>query len=165
MAVWKETENWAFEYFDINEKLPKIAPFESFIDLWQEKRGTRLAPAWNDFQLEDLTEWWGSVIVLDCQQTPFDFCYRLFGSNAVQLFGLDITGKWASELIGGEYDLEDDIPFYEMLVQNPSMSYTYGSIHWQNRHHIKCAFLELPLSDDNKTITNMISILHHDGVQ
>ena len=23
MAVWKETENWAFEYFDINEKLPK----------------------------------------------------------------------------------------------------------------------------------------------
>lgn len=159
MAVWKDLGSWKQEYFGLDEGVPPALGFEKFFDLWKSKQAGRFAPAWQDYQFEELSDWWGSIMVIDFQPDPFNFQYRLFGTKVVKLFGIDVTGKWASELFGGKYDISYDMDFYEMLSTNPSMSYSHGSVLWQNREHVKCAFLELPLSDNNETVTNLLSLM------
>lgn len=159
MTVWKIVETWKFEYFDLEDDVPVLDTFNNFIKLWHRKRGYRLAPAWRDFQFEELSEWWGTMLIIDIQPEPFDFYYRLFGSVVADLLEFDATGKWATELAGSEYDLKDDMDFYQMLTRNPSLSYSHGTVHWQNRQHVGCSFVELPLSDDGETVTNLISVM------
>lgn len=61
-------------------------------DLWQDRRGSRQAPSRRDFAVEDLKPWFGHLMVLDCLADD-SFCYRLYGTELVRMFGFDLTGR------------------------------------------------------------------------
>ncbi|MBT4889214.1 MAG: PAS domain-containing protein [Rhodospirillales bacterium] len=159
MTIWKEWESWTFEYFDLDTDASNFPGGEAFIDLWNKKRGDRQLPSWSDYDWDDFTPWWGSVVVTDVMWEPYDFQYRLYGSKVVEQFEVDVTGKKASELFGGEYDQSVAIEFYEMIGNKPYISRCSGTIHWQNRDSRKVTFLDLMLSDTGERVNNGVSIM------
>ncbi len=160
MALWKEINGWRFEYFGIDDKPPTLPSFCRFYELWLSKRGNRIAPAWCDFDFFELEEWWGKMSIMDIRHDPFDYCYRLWGTELTNLFDYDATGQCASGLrSSGKYNVDDEFEFYQLQSTKPTLSFTTGSVFWQNRTHRTFRFIELPFSTDNKNVTNIISVL------
>jgi hypothetical protein len=74
------------------------APFADLYRLWEAKRGDRLYPTRGDFDPIELKPWLGRVTLLDVLPgPPMDFRYRLCGSQTVEEFGIDLTGRCFSQ--------------------------------------------------------------------
>ena len=88
MALWKQKEDWTYEYFDLDEDVSTFIGAESFVELWNTKRGNRRVPRWSDYDWDDLFPWWGSLVVSDVFWEPYDYRYRLYGTNVVNKIGI-----------------------------------------------------------------------------
>ena len=88
MALWKQKEDWTYEYFDLDEDVSTFIGAESFVELWNTKRGNRRVPRWSDYDWDDLFSWWGSLVVSDVFWEPYDYRYRLYGTNVVNKIGI-----------------------------------------------------------------------------
>ena len=162
--LYRKIEGWTYEYFPPGEDFVAPAFADGFVDLWQAKRGERFAPALKDYDWDDLRPWWGKMVITDMLRDPFDYRYRLFGTHLADIFETDPTGRKASDLKDDiKYDISDDLPFYEFLCENPSIVHTHGVIYWQDRDHIQCDFVEVPLSDDGERVTNIMSVFESDS--
>ncbi|MEQ8665345.1 MAG: hypothetical protein RIC16_06445 [Rhodospirillales bacterium] len=160
MAIWNEVHGWRFEYFDIDATVRMADTFQRFRELWRTKRGDRNAPPWREFEFGELEEWWGRMSIMDIRHDPFDYCYRLWGTALTSLFDYDATGRCASDLRASEkYNVDDEFEFYRLQATKPTLSFTSGSVFWQDRSHRTFRFIELPLSDDSESVTNIISVL------
>jgi len=159
MALWKQKEDWTYEYFDLDEDVSTFIGAESFVELWNTKRGNRRVPRWSDYDWDDLFPWWGSLVVSDVFWEPYDYRYRLYGTNVVNKIGIDVTGKRASELIDINYVDDTEMEFYEMVGRNLHITKTSGLIRMPGREHIKETFVELPLSDTGDRATHGLALL------
>lgn len=85
---------------------PKLG---SLCRLWEAKRGNRLAPSRSDFTVTELRPWIGHLMVIDVLGAGQDFRYRLYGTDLVDIFGFDLTGRLVSEVADriGDRPLEE----------------------------------------------------------
>ena len=81
----------------------RSAKLQRVYDYWKEKRGARRLPARRDLDPLDLTFALGDILLVDVLYDPLRFRFRLDGTNLVQRYGVDMTGK-----------LLDDYPDPEM---------------------------------------------------
>lgn len=63
------------------------------LDLWNAKRGDRLMPARADFDVFELRDWLGNLMLIEVLPGAIEFRYRLYGSVLASYYDRDLTGK------------------------------------------------------------------------
>lgn len=70
---------------------------QRFLQLWDGRRAGQALPSRDSFEISDLKEWLGHVLILDVIDAGADFRYRLVGVEIVRAVGRDYTGRLMSE--------------------------------------------------------------------
>jgi hypothetical protein len=69
------------------------------LEYWNKARGQAFAPRWTDFNIIELPpQVRGGLVVVDYDPTRGDFHVRFWGVDLWDIFGIDITGAWLSEI-------------------------------------------------------------------
>ena len=163
MAIWKETEGWTYEYFDRDIEPATLPGFEDMARLWQERRGDRVVPSWSDFDFYDFKDWHSRLAVIDISYNPFDFTWRLSGSEIDGVYKRTMTGAKRSELTELRLEESETMKFYEMTSSHMLIARTSGPINLKGREHVHATFVEFPLSDDGLKATHTLEFLDRSG--
>lgn len=158
MTIWKTIEEWTYEYFDADTPVTEFHGFEKILNLWNAKRVEGSLPAWSDFDFADFRGWHGKISKSTIFYDPFEYRIDLFGSDFVDLVGSEWTGMTGREVTETHADTELDMKFYEMICRNGLISRVSGSLPWEGRAFIEALVIELPLSDDGKTVTHTLEV-------
>ncbi len=69
------------------------------LDYWKKTRGESFAPRWADFNIIDLPRVVrGGMVVLDHDPAKNDYRVRFWGVDLWDIYGIDLTGAWVSEV-------------------------------------------------------------------
>ena len=71
---------------------------QRLLDLWNIKRGARLMPVRADFDVFELKEWLGNLMLIEVLPGATEFRYRLYGSVLASYYDRDLTGKLTDAL-------------------------------------------------------------------
>jgi len=63
------------------------------LELWNTKRGNRPMPVRADFDVFELKDWLGNLMLIDVLPGATEFRYRLYGSVLASYYDRDLTGK------------------------------------------------------------------------
>ncbi len=66
-------------------------------DLWLERRGPRVLPERSDFDPVRLKPWLGNLALIEVGEDR-EYRYRLYGTNFVFRFGVEMTGRTVEDL-------------------------------------------------------------------
>lgn len=151
-------DNWKYYRYDLDEPVSDFPHFESLWQCWQTRRTDGKLPAWRDFDFDDFRGWYGFLIVYDVLHNPFDLKYRMFGTEMVEMYKAEYTGKTIRE---NNFEIEDnqDLDHFEGLYNQRKVGASTGPIYWDDRHWRCLSFLDLPLSDDGNTITHFLTAM------
>lgn len=130
---------------------------EPALTYWNDLRGDRLAPARRDVKLDELPpKLIPAIAIIEFVDDPIDYLYRFFGSSLVQVSGMELTGKryFADKIKGYGFVNEKLLP--EIIQRKEPL---FHSVEWQSVRGIiyKTTSLRLPLSDDNETVSGVMS--------
>ncbi len=148
-----------YEHFPLDSEGSMFPGFEDLHALWKLKKADRFLPAWKDFDLQDLQPWWGKMCVIDFTYDPFDFKFRLWGTQITDLYQIDYSQKWYSDLYEQGVYPEDDKPYFEKIARENLIGKNNDTLDWYGRGHVTAYFLDLPLSDDGKTVTGCMAAM------
>jgi hypothetical protein len=159
VAIWKVFEGWTYEHFDRDIEPAALPGFEDLVRLWQDRRGDRVVPSWSDFDFYDFKGWHGRIGVQEISYDPFDYTYRLSGTELDETFDQQMTGVKGSELTEMRVQSVAPMEFYEMVCRQMLISRTTGSLSLKGRESFLSTLVEFPLSDDGLRATHTIEAL------
>lgn len=137
------------------------APLKKLYAYWLAKKGSRLAPARSDIQPAEMKPFLRHVFMLDVLGSPPRFKFRLAGTEIVNRFGEEVTGRFLDEI-----DLDDvttDILLeYEKAVREAQPVYGRWRYIKRSGQYLNYERLILPLSSDGITIDMLICGAHAD---
>jgi len=126
-------------------------------DYWEKVRGDALAPRWADFDLMALPrDVRGGLVVVDYDPARQDFRVRFWGVDLWDIFGIDITGAWLTEI-------EHFGVMTQFLKHGVSILQTAAPqrvMHRAQKATGEIGFypvLRLPISDDGVNVTKIIT--------
>ena len=157
MVHWLTAEGWRYDVYPIDVDPADISRFSSIVSLWQNKFDGPRLPAWRDFELMDLKDWWGMLAVYDVlQRNALDVRCRLWGTLLVTFHGVDMTNARLRDPASGMYGDSEmfdhiDVEFMEVLLDGPQIGTCEGRVKWHNRDFLMCHLVRLPLADDGVT--------------
>lgn len=125
-------------------------------EYWDEKRGSRRAPARADINPTEIPELLGYVNIFEVQDVPRDFKVRLNGSEVTRMLGQEITGKWCSDVFSGE-DAERCNQAFNICVDEWTPAIVETTLAFCGRPHAAQTFVALPLSADGQRVDTMIT--------
>ncbi len=126
-------------------------------DYWDEKRGSRFAPSWADFDLMDLPlDLIPRLVVIDVLHDPLDFRYRFWGTWHVDFHGYDQSNKLVSELEPQAYR---DLIFeqYRQIVEAREPQLFVQQIPLKSGLWTHTELVRFPLSDDGESVNMVVS--------
>jgi hypothetical protein len=149
-------EKFSFRIIDLKNN-PDPA-FQTVIDYWNDKRGDNFAPPWTLIDLIDFPPTTlPNCIVVDIKQPITDTSYRYYGSHIAELHGFELTNRTINEI--QPLPLRNHIiKQYEHVCQMrmPVIFATqFTGKSGQLLHHL---MLRMPLSDDGKNVTNIVTL-------
>ncbi|MDA0997111.1 MAG: PAS domain-containing protein [Proteobacteria bacterium] len=126
---------------------------------WDEIRGGRLAPAWQDFDWLRIPipaiSW---CTVVDVRHDPLDFVYRFWGTSRTMLQGKDYTGSSIKE-IDQKNTADKAFSEYALVVERREPIYvTTSELVTGEKERISYHFLRLPFSDDGENIHQILGV-------
>jgi hypothetical protein len=131
---------------------PKLAALET---LWRGKCGSKSIPARSDFGLFEFVPWMGNLTILEVIEGGEDFYFRLHGTNIVNLYGYEMTGKYVSGL-SEEIRITIFREYSEAVQRREPTVIRRSHVH-PSREYTKVIKLLLPLSPVGETINQPFS--------
>jgi hypothetical protein len=117
------------------------------LDLWNVKRGQRAMPARADFDVFELRDWLGNLMLVDVLEGAREFRYRLYGTILASYYGRDLTGRSTAALAPETRDIVCREYGEVCVSRSPMMVERKRSV----RHSARIvAKLILPLSTDDR---------------
>ena len=157
-----KTEAWSYYVSDLNAPLSQFEFHSTIVALWNQKREGDRLPAWSDFELMDLKEWWGWLTVLD-QLKPdgSDWKYRLWGTEVARLTGHEMTGKTLrqqqSNIVEFSHYNDQDFEHLKVLTDQRKIGLLEGPVKFELETFNWVSIIRLPLSDDGFRIDKFLS--------
>lgn len=123
---------------------------------WEAKRGPRALPARADFRPEEMLPFLSRIVLVDVEEAPRRFRFRLIGTEVVRSYGVEITGQYTDVVqppcyramverhYGDSVDRREPLLHRMRFVEHP------GKVHELTR-------LTLPLSEDGSWV-NMLML-------
>jgi hypothetical protein len=123
---------------------------------WEARRGTRAMPCRADFRPEDMLPFLGYIILVDVEEAPRRFRFRLIGTEIVTSYGIELTGRYTDAvqppsyrtMVERHYARAADLA--RPVAHRMSFTEAPGKIHELVR-------LSLPLSEDGVRV-NMLML-------
>lgn len=78
---------------ELERRLQALPGLRDLYTLWHGKCVDGTLPSWRDFDVLELQQWLGYLNVVDVAGDPFDFHYRIFGSDLTAAIGDELTGR------------------------------------------------------------------------
>ena len=128
---------------------------QSLYDYWNDKRGSRKAPARSDIDPLDFVKLLPCILMYDVLRDPLDFRMRLFGTRLVSVSDQDFTGKMLNQIFPNDVqatfrkELTDICETFE-----PSVACYDGK--WMSKDFVSYERLILPLSEDDKEVNILL---------
>ena len=132
--------------------------FEGVYDLWNEVRGTRMAPPWPELNLMMLPpETIPYCAVVDVIGDMPDFVYRFWGTRSVDAFGQEMTGKSVLDLKPKKVGQRAHGTYMTVLTEKKPAVFK-GRISSVYRVSMVDFIFKLPLSTDGETVDKILTI-------
>ena len=146
--------------FDLDERAyPELT---KVYDYWQHKQDGRIAPAWTDISLLDLSpEVIPRVCVVNVGGDKLDFTYRFWGTAITGLHHYDLTGKSVQQLKPADY-AKTIYQQYKAVYETRTPQGFLTKIPLETGLFAYYAAVRMPLSSDGNSI-NMIMCAEHHG--
>ena len=157
-ALWKRVGAWSYYHYDRHTPADAFGPYAPPVDMWHGKKNGRELPAWRDFDFYDFIGWHGWICVFDIRHDPFDWTCRLSGTHVDELTGRSFQGKSRAHV----YDqaiTESTMEFFEHALTHGKIGWCVGPINLFGREHIHAQYLELPCSNDGRSVDTVIEIM------
>ena len=120
-------------------------------DIWELKRNGRAMPSRADFDPLDLKQDLGWIVLVDVENGPTRFRYRLIGTKITELVGRDATGAYLDELYPASVQEIATMSFRKLLTsRRPNR--ILGTMHHAKKGHLNFEAIDLPLSSDGETV-------------
>lgn len=122
---------------------------------WRERCGHLPFPRKGDFDPVDFSYVLGYVTLVDVEQEPRRYRFRLDGSILVELSGMDYTGRYLDELLMEEYTafIKET---YDRVVDS-GLPYRYQKAGLFDQQHFSEETLILPFGD-NPPVVDMLMV-------
>lgn len=125
-------------------------------DFYVARRGARAMPARADIDPVDMPRAaLPYLVLLDVIDGGARFRWRLTGTEVVNRFGRDATGRYGEEVLSGEY-----LVFLTSLVQHVCRCrlpvYSHSVFRWDEGRTMRTSRLYLPLGDDETGVTQIL---------
>jgi hypothetical protein len=101
----------------------------------------------------EMRPWLGNLLLMDVVEGGRDFRYRLHGTQLVQLFGADLTGRMVSSL--AVRDVDRLLAEGRLVVASRDWHYTEETV-VAEKQHIAIAKLILPLAANGRDVDMLI---------
>lgn len=126
---------------------PKI---RKIYEYWESKRpGSGEMPRRRDvdpIELSDLLRW---LWMVDIQETPLRFKYRLMGTKHVEAIGFDPTGMWIDEAFPA-FVSGPGFADYKFMAEHAQPSYRKGPAHYHVADYKNLERIMLPLTREGQ---------------
>jgi len=148
------TEYLSFDKLDGELKL--------VFDYWLSLRGDRLGPRWREFDL----------MKIPAKKIPFTIItdiinkeeglmkYRFVGTDFYRVHGIELTGKNPLDVPPEELGKKLNQELLD-IVREQKPTYSIHHLREIRRLHILQHVLRLPLSDDGKEVTHILSVVDY----
>lgn len=158
----EDQSGWTTCFYSTDTDPSELGPAGPIKFIWDAKRAGELIPSWKKFRYEDFVGYHGWVAVEDIVSVePYDSIFRLWGTNFVDVFNLDLTGKKASDYKGIMYT-ESDFQMWTDALSLPAIIVSEGTMNWVEHYHYlynkEFADVILPLSDNGNTIDRFLTV-------
>ncbi len=121
--------------------------------LWLERKGDRLLPLRSAFHVRDLRFCLTEIALVEVVDGPPHFIVRVFGSDAADLSGRELTGRpmdFKGPRERGFWMLRHRKPFF---VEDQRVT-------WSDRFYRHYDVLALPLTRDGETVSHILYWFH-----
>lgn len=147
-----EIKGWSYDVYPGDIESLEFGPFQSLIDLWREKSGENILPAWRDFELEDLSLWWGRLSLATILNDPFDIEFSLWGTTLTGWWGMDFTRKKMDTVYKNRKDnwLNFEGPYIQALIERNGVGFVQGGLRVIGREYLTVQGVDLPLMKDGE---------------
>ena len=126
------------------------------LDYWQEKRGSRLAPAREEIDPADFVQILPRVMLADVLSDPLNFRYRLSGTGICNVHGEDLTHLLARDLLPPQYGALIHGHYVQAVTERRPLLHL---IRFESADKLRTyARLLLPLSADGLTINMLMAV-------
>lgn len=116
----------------------------------------RPLPPWCDFRPGSVRSILGFIFVIDVLHDKADYRYRLFGEHVSVLYGMDLTGKYLSEI--GDENLRTLLrQTYDAVVAARSFQYLRGRYVWADQS-VEIDRLLVPMADEEGNLTTLLGL-------
>ncbi len=132
--------------------------FDEVLEYWHQKRGDAFAPAWLEIQLIDLpAKLLPKCIVVDFDGAAGPIRYRYYGTAIADLHGYELTNRTIQDMQPPDFrDLV--ITQYRMVQEKRIPMFFIAHFPFLTGRRTYQYLLRLPLSNDGKTVTNVLSV-------
>jgi hypothetical protein len=120
---------------------------------WAGKRDGAALPGRAAISPLEMRSWLGNLLLMDVVEGGRDFRYRLHGTQLVQLFGADLTGRLVGSL--PVRDVDRLLAEGRLVVSGRTWHYTEETV-VAEKQHIAIAKLILPLAANGRDVDMMI---------
>jgi hypothetical protein len=130
-------------------------------DYWSARRtAERIVPLRADLDPADLRELLPQLIILEVEQNPIRFRYRLVGTRVVDFNKLEFTGRYLGTVGWDEEQQLVDACTDVAVGKRP----LFGFYTWTTRNDniAKCEFGIFPFSHDGQTVAQLVAIEDYD---
>lgn len=124
-------------------------------DYWSGKRTGGRLPGRRDIDPVELRDLLRYVVLADIVDGGARIRYRLVGTNMVERWGADFTGKHVDEIMQGSYRLYLEELFRE-TVAHASAIFSTGRFRWDIGRACETRRVFLPLASDGETVDKVL---------
>ena len=122
-------------------------------DVWNNKRGDRLAPQRKDLSPYDMKSCLPLIAIHNVEYTPLRMQVRLIGTHVVEATGMEATGKYMDELP----NTESVIDRAKWIIVNCEPMACIGlPLLWSPFDYKHYDVLSMPLIDDNSDVAMIL---------
>lgn len=139
--------------------LPARPELQTLYLYWQERRGARAYPCWQDIDLMALYRVASIMLVKDVIDGGKDYYNRFWGSGLTRLTGFDGGHRLHSELYKDAPEGPVTEPYDRVLAAKKPVLVTRNSWFIANHEHTNCELLHVPIGDERTAaITHIITV-------
>lgn len=122
---------------------------------WENKRGDRTMPARRDIDPSDLVDLLPRLMLIDVEQDPRRYRFRLVGTELVTVYGRDYTNRYLDQLDVDDHfrEIKKD---YDAAVEDVRPVCNIFDYVMDRGKHRRFERLLLPLSEDQITVTMLL---------
>lgn len=126
-------------------------PVRRLYEYWQSKFKGEMLPGRADIKPREIQNLLPFVSLIDVEKAPLRFKGRLIGSETVNAFGHNMTGRYFDEIPETEITLER----FSQIVEKKHCYLLNESLNWSSRSFLKYCSVAMPLSENGEDV-NML---------